>query len=182
MASLLQQVKTKEMKKKKAISLLLIIGTFYFAFMILDRALSIIYGFNFQPFGPHMPPGFTFWGHILNGSAAALGLFLTFKLYDYGKKKGILFLKILPFLIFATIGALIPYFNDAQHLIKNGMGSTLPIYIMANDLYVFLYGLLVYKLAKSNRMRAILLLTLLIIFLIVHFVLYVPMFPGFYWS
>ena len=63
-----------------------------------------------------MPLGFTFWGHIFSGSAAALGLFLTFKLYDYGKKKRVLYLRILPFLIYVVIGALIPYINDAQHL------------------------------------------------------------------
>jgi len=89
-----------------------------------------------------MPLGFTFWGHIFNGSAAALGLFLTFKLYDYGKKKRVLYLRILPFLIYVAIGALIPYINDAQHLEKHGMGSTIPVYIVANDLYVFLFGLL----------------------------------------
>ena len=40
-----------------------------------------------------MPPGFTIWGHVFNGSMAALGLFLTFKLYDFGGKKGRWFLQ-----------------------------------------------------------------------------------------
>ena len=75
-------------KKETVASFLLVIGIFYFSFMILDRLLSLIYGFNFQPYGPYMPPGFTIWGHLLNGSAAAFGLFLTFKLYGYGEKKG----------------------------------------------------------------------------------------------
>jgi len=74
------------LEKETAISALLVIGVFYFSFMILDRALSLIYGFNFQPYGPHMPLGFTFWGHIFNSSLAALGLFITFKLYNYGKE------------------------------------------------------------------------------------------------
>jgi len=74
-------------RKENVASLLLTIGIFYFSFMVLDRLLSIIYGFNFQPYGAHMPPGFTIWGHLFNGSMAALGLFLTFKLFDYGKKK-----------------------------------------------------------------------------------------------
>ena len=74
-------------RKETAASLLLVIGIFYFSFMILDIVLSLIYGFDFQPYGPYMPTGFTIWGHLLNGSAAAFGLFLTFKLYDYGKKR-----------------------------------------------------------------------------------------------
>ncbi|MBO3803833.1 MAG: hypothetical protein JTT11_08220 [Candidatus Brockarchaeota archaeon] len=57
-------------------SALAAIGIFYLSFMILDRILSIIYSFNFQPYGPDMPPGFTIWGHAFNGSAAALGLSL----------------------------------------------------------------------------------------------------------
>jgi hypothetical protein len=36
-----------------------------------------------------------------------------------------------------VVGAVIPYKNDAEHLIKNGAGATLPVYIIANDLYVF---------------------------------------------
>ena len=129
-----------------------------------------------------MPLGFTFWGHIFNGSAAALGLFLTFKLYDYGKKKRVLYLRILPFLIYVAIGALIPYINDAQHLEKHGMGSTIPVYILANDLYVFLFGLLVYRVVKSNQMKSVLLVALFAAFLLIYFILYVPIFPEFYWS
>jgi hypothetical protein len=169
-------------KLRRLISIILVIGIFYFSFMILDRALSLIFGFNFQPYGPHMPPGFTFWGHLANGSAAALGLFLTFKIYDYGKKKDILFFKILPFVIFGIIGALIPYMNDSNHLEKNGMGHTLPYYVIANDLYVFFTGFLAYRVARSNKARSILLLALAIIFVIIHFLFYAPMFPEFYWS
>jgi hypothetical protein len=150
--------------------------------MILDRSLSLIYGFNFQPYGPDMPPGFTYWGHLFNGSAAALGMFLTFLVYDYGKKKNNLFLKILPFVIMGIIGALIPYFNDASHLEKNGMGHTLPYYIIGNDLYVFLIGFLAYRLAKSNFAKLVLLLVLVLIFMILHFLFYAPRFPEFYWS
>jgi hypothetical protein len=39
-------------KKDSVVSALLTIGIFYFSFMILDRVLSLIYGFNFQPYGP----------------------------------------------------------------------------------------------------------------------------------
>lgn len=170
------------MKKKRLISVLLVICIFYFSFLILDRVLSIIYGFNFQPYGSYVPPGFTFWGHIANGSAAALGLFLVFKLYDYGTRKRILFLRILPFLIFAAIGALIPYFADAEHLAKNNMAGTLPVYLLANDLYVFLTGVLAYRVAKSNRAKAIAAAVMMAIFICVHFLVYAPMFPEFYWS
>ena len=171
-----------QMKKKRLVSVLLVIGIFYFSFMILDRVLSIIYGFNFQPYGSYAPPGFTFWGHIGNGSAAALGLFLTFKLYDYATKRRIIFLRILPFLIFAAVGALIPYFNDSEHLAKNNMSGTLPVYLLANDLYVFLTGVLTYRIARANRVRVIVVAVMVVIFTCVHFLVYAPMFPEFYWN
>jgi len=129
-----------------------------------------------------MPLGFTFWGHIFNGSATALGLFLTFKLYDYGTKQRVLYLRILPFPIYVAIGALIPYINDAQHSEKHDMGSTIPVYILANDLYVFLFSLLVYRVVKSNKMKPVLLVALFAAFLLIHFILCVPTFPEFYWS
>jgi hypothetical protein len=169
-------------KKETVASLLLIIGIFYLSFMTLDRLLSIIYGFNFQPYGPNMPTGFTIWGHVLNGSAAALGLFLTFKLFDYGEKKGRRFLQVFALGIFFVVGALIPFMNDAEHLAKNGQASTIPIYVIANDLYVFFWGLLTYKLARPIKTKALVLSTLFFAFLIVHFIFYAPMFPEFYWS
>jgi len=169
-------------KKETVAAILLTIGIFYFSFMVLDRVLSIIYGFNFQPYGPNMPPGFTIWGHVLNGSAAALGLFLTFKLFDYGEKKRMWFLQVLALGIFFAVGAVIPFMNDAEHLTKNGQAATIPIYVIANDLYVFFWGLLTYRIARSIKTKAVLLSTLFSVFLIVHFVFYAPMFPEFYWS
>ena len=113
-------------KKETVVSLLLVIGIFYFSFMILDRVLSLIYGFNFQPYGPYMPLGFTVWGHLLNGSASAFGLFLTFKLYGYGEKRGKWFLQVLALVIFFAIGAFIPFMNDAEHLANHGQAATFP--------------------------------------------------------
>jgi len=169
-------------EKETAISALLVVGVFYFSFMILDRVLSLIYKFNFQPYGPHMPPGFTFWGHIFNGSLAALGLFITFKLYDYGKGKNKRFLQILALSIFFVIGAIIPYMNDAAYIESHGMGNTIPVYVIANDLYVFSWGLLTFKIAKSVKRKAITLAVMFSVFLFIHFALYIPMFPEFYWS
>lgn len=160
----------------------LVVGVFYFAFMILDRVLSLIYGFNFQPFGPRMPFGFTVWGHIFNGSLAAFGLFLTFKLYDYGKERRMRFLQILVLGIAFTVGAIIPYVNDAAYIESRGLGNTIPAYVVANDLYLLLCGVLIFRIAKSTRKRATVLGMTFIIFLIIHFALYVPRFPEFYWS
>ena len=129
-----------------------------------------------------MPPGFTIWGHIFNGSMAALGLFLTFKLYNYGGKKGRRFLQDLALCIFFAVGALIPFMNDAEHLTKNGQAVTIPIYVIANDLYVFFWGLLPYRMPRSIKAKAVVLSTLFFAFLIVHFVFYTPIFPEFYWS
>jgi hypothetical protein len=170
------------LKKETVASLLLTTGIFYFSFMVLDRVLSIIYGFNFQPYGAHMPPGFTIWGHIFNGSMAALGLFLTFKLFDYGGNRRMWFLQVLALGIFLAVGALIPFMNDAEHLTKNGQAATIPIYVIANDLYVFFWGVLTYRRARSMKAKAVVLSVLFFVFLIVHFVFYAPMFPEFYWS
>ncbi len=158
------------------------IGLFYFSFMILDRLLSIAYGFNFQPYGPYVPPGFTIWGHAANGSLAALGLYLTFRIYDHGKRKESVGLQAVGLLIFGVIGAVIPYVNDAEHLVKNGAGSTLLIYLAFNDLYVFCVGVLAYRYAKSNRRRFFALAGLGFLFMIIHFGFYAGMFPEFYWS
>jgi hypothetical protein len=129
-----------------------------------------------------MPPGFTIWGRIFNGSMAALGLFLTFKLYDFGGKKGRRFLQDLALCIFFAVVALIPLMNDAEHLTKNGQAATIPIYVIANDLHVFFWGLLPYRMPRSIKAKAVVLSTLFFVFLIVHFVFYALMFPEFYWS
>ncbi len=74
--------------RDKVLSICLVLGIFYFGFMNLDRLLSLVYGFNFQPYGKYVPRGFTYWGHLANGSSAAAGLFLTFKLDEVGIKRG----------------------------------------------------------------------------------------------
>ena len=168
--------------KDSIVSALLTLGIFYFSFMTLDRTLSLIYGFNFQPYGPWAPPGFTIWGHAANGSLAALGTYLTFRLYSYGERENRPYFQILALAIFAVVGAVIPYMNDSEHLIKNGAGATLPVYIVANDLYVFTWGLLTHRILKPNRDKALLLLFMGISFLFIHIFLYVPRFPEFFWS
>lgn len=169
-------------KRDTVVSALLVIGVFYFSFMILDRVLSLIYGFNFQPYGRHMPPGFTFWGHVFDGSMAAVGLFIVFKLYDHGKSREMWFLQVLALSVFLVIGAIIPYMNDAAYIESQGQGNTIPIYVIGNDLYVFSWGLLMFKIAKSINKKAMVLVMIFVTFLIAHFVLYAPMFPEFYWS
>ena len=169
-------------KRDSIVTALLTVGIFYFSFMILDRGLSLIYGFNFQPYGPWVPPGFTVWGHAANGSLAALGTYLTLRLYGYGERENRLYLQVLALAIFAVVGAVIPYMNDAEYLVESGAGATLPVYIVANDLYVFTWGLLSHRVLKSNRARAILLMFMGASFLFIHLFLYVPRFPEFYWS
>ncbi len=92
--------------------------------MNLDRLLSLIYGFNFQPYWEYAPRGFTYWGHLANGSMAATALFLTFKLDEVGRRRG---------------NRLIQYVGYAA-------------------------------------------LFLGLVFLFIHFLVYAPRFPGFYWS
>lgn len=163
-------------------SIFLAIGIFAAAFMVLDRGLSLVYGFNFQPYGPYAPTGFTYWGHIGNGSIVALVMFLVFKIYDYGKRKENLFLKVIPFIAYFIVGAIIPYFNDVSHLEKHGAVGTLPAYLAANDLYLFLFGVLVYRVVRSIKLKLLLLAIMLVVFGVVHFVFYAPAFPEFYWG
>ena len=170
------------LRKETVASAFLTIGVFYFSFMILNRVLSIIYGFNFQPFGPDLPLGFTFWGHLLNGSAAASGLFVSFKIYDYGKERNIVLLQVLALCVYFATGAVIPYVTDAVHLMKHGAGDTLAMYVAANDLYVFFWGFLMFRVTKTVKKKATVLGVLFAAFVTVHFVLYAPMFPEFYWS
>ena len=60
--------------RDRVLNVFLVLGIFYFGFMNLDRMLSLFYGFNFQPYCEYVPRGFTYWGHLGNGSLAALGL------------------------------------------------------------------------------------------------------------
>ena len=163
------------------VTIILILCVYCLSFMILDRILSVVYGFNFQPYGEFAPKGFAIWGHLFNGAAAALGAFLTFWCYDYGKRRDKPIIQICAILFLLTIGAIIPYLNDYEHLAKNGSENTLLIYLIFNDLYVFTWGLLMYIVAKSQLTKLYILIALAIIFLFVHFVLYLPQFPEFYW-
>ncbi|MBT3284903.1 hypothetical protein HN807_01310 [Candidatus Bathyarchaeota archaeon] len=166
----------------KVLSICLVLGIFYFGFMNLDRMLSIIYGFNFQPYGEYAPKGFTYWGHLGNGSLAAIALFLTFKLEEVGSKRGNRFIQYSGYAIYAFIGAFIPYMNDTEHLTKNGAANTLLPYILGNDIYVFAMGWLAYRAADSIKKKTYTVAFLGFAFLINHFLFFAPRFPEFYWS
>ena len=150
--------------------------------MNLDRLLSLFYGFNFQPYGEYVPKGFTYWGHLGNGSLAALGLYLTFRLDSVGRSRDSKLIQYSGYAFYAFIGAYIPYMNDADHLVRHGAGNTLILYLIANDIYVFLMGWTAYRLCKSTRKKVIAVVFLASVFLVVHFMLYAPRFPEFYWS
>ena len=92
------------------------------------------------------------------------------------------FLQILALSIFFVIGATIPYMNDAAYIESHGMGNTILVYIVASDLYVFSWGLLMFKIIRSIKKKAIALGVMFSVFLLIHFALYAPMFPEFYWS
>ena len=164
------------------VNIVLVLMIFYFGFMNLDRILSLIYGFNFQPYGADVPKGFTLWGHLANGSMAASGLYLTFKLDDIGRKRENKLIQYIGYVIYAVIGAYVPYMNDATHLANHGAGSTLIPYLIANDLYVFGMGYLSYRVADTTRKKLSVVIILAAIFLVIHFILYAPSFPEFYWS
>ena len=168
--------------KDKVLSICLVLGIFYFGFMNLDRLLSLIYGFNFQPYGEYAPQGFTYWGHLANGSSAAAGLFLTFKLDEVGRKRENRLIQYSGYVFYAFIGAYIPYMNDAEHLMKNGVAYTLFPYLLGNDIYVFAMGWLAYRGADTVKKKTYAVALLGVAFLVIHFFFYAPRYPEFYWS
>ena len=50
--------------RDRVLNVFLVLGIFYFGFMNLDRLLSLVYGFNFQPYGEYVPTGFTYLGPL----------------------------------------------------------------------------------------------------------------------
>jgi hypothetical protein len=170
--------------KREAIgSALYALAAMYLFFMILDRMLSAIFGFNSQPYGPYAPLGFALWGHLGNGSLALLGMWLLVKVWALvGRRRHPWVLRALALVAFVSIYLWIPYNNDANHLIKNGRGDAISLYVVANSLYVLIAGLSSLRLAASVRWKSALLGLLFLAFLLVHFVLYVPMFPDFQWT
>ena len=85
-------------------------------------------------------------------------------------------------LLMPILSARIPLGIASAASIISGMENIIPVYVIANDLYVFSWGLLMFKIAKSVKKKAITLAVMFSVFLFIHFALYVPMFPEFYWS
>ncbi|MFH1821524.1 MAG: hypothetical protein ABH852_03670 [Methanobacteriota archaeon] len=155
----------------------------YFFFMILDRLLSLIFGYNFQPYGSYVPPGFTLWGHLFNGALALFGVWLWLKLLELaGRSKHRWIFSLAVSAVTLTPMFLIPYNNDADHLIKHGSGGVIPWYVLANVAYVAVAGVVTLKLVKATKWRLAFLLALFAAFLLIHFLLYAPMFPEFQWT
>jgi hypothetical protein len=154
----------------------------YFFFMILDRLLSVAFGHNFQPYGSYVPPGFTVWGHLFNGSLAVFDVWAWLKLLGRaGRSKRPWPWRAVVTAVLMVPAFLIPYGNDAEYLTKLGFGGAIPLYVMANAAYVVLAGIVSLKLARS-KWGAALLLALLAAFLLFHFIVYAPMFPEFQWT
>jgi hypothetical protein len=84
--------------------------------------------------------------------------------------------------LFAPILLLIPYINDANYIISHGRGETLPLYVAANAVYVFAFAATILKVPSTWTQRLIFLGSLFAAFLVVHFTLYLPMFPEFQWT
>lgn len=155
----------------------------YFFFMILDRVLSLVYGSNFQPYGPSVPPGFTIWGHMFNGSMALLGVWAWLKLWELGGRIKYKWVLRVAVTLVALVPMLwIPYNNDADYLVRLGHGNTIPLYMVVNAAYVWGAGIVTLKQFTTTKRRIILLLCLFAAFLFVHFVLYAPRFPEFRWT
>ncbi len=155
----------------------------YFFFMILDRALSVIFGFNFQPYGSHVPPGFTLWGHLANGSMAIFGVWAMLKIWDVtGRSRHPVILRAVVIVLFSSLFLWIPHNNDATHLISHGAGDVIPLYVVTNALYVVGAGVAILRLVTSTKWRLALIGGLFATFLFIHFALYAPMFPEFQWT
>lgn len=155
----------------------------YLFFMILDRLISLILGYNFQPYGSYVPPGFTMWGHLFNGATALFGVWVWLKLWDFvGRYKQRWILRIAVTSVASIPFFWIPYNNDANYLISLGYGSLIPLYVVANVIYVWTGGIVALRLFTSTRWKLVFLLSLFAAFLFIHFVLYAPRFPEFQWT
>jgi hypothetical protein len=169
------------MKREKVLSALLILAVFYFSFMILDRFLSLIYGINMQPYEDNYPTGFAIWGHLINGSAAAIVLYSLFRLYDFGKAKGSKGLRFLAVAVIIFLLTVIPYSGDASYMIDDGLGGLVVFHVIFNALYVFFWGLLLFKLKTAIKQQMVILIVMIVAFLLIHYLLYAPSFPEFRW-
>ncbi|MEM2874780.1 MAG: hypothetical protein QW567_01980 [Candidatus Hadarchaeales archaeon] len=157
--------------------------TMYFFFMILDRLTSLILGANFQPYGAGVPPGFTIWGHLINGSFTLLGVWIWLRLWCItGKHRHRWILRTASSSVILLPYFLIPYLADADYLVKLGRGGLIPLHVIGNALYVFGAGILILRGTMSVKRRMFLLACLFVAFLFVHFVLYAPRFPEFAWT
>jgi len=158
------------------------VAAMYLFFMILDRLLSVVFGYNFQPYGPYVPAGFTIWGHLFNGTLAIFDVWLWLKLLERaGRSSHPWLLRVIATAATMFPPFFIPYAGDAEHLIKNGSGGVIPLYVIANAAYVVLAGVATLKLIKP-KWRMVFLLGLFAAFLVLHFVIYAPMFPEFQWT
>ncbi len=156
----------------------------YFLFMILDRVLSIAYGFNFQPYGSSYPMGFTVWGHMFNGSMVALGAWLSFvKVWDYveGARYQWVFRTVVTILFFVP-HALVTLSGDGPYLVSRGFGSIIPLHVAATGLFLATGGVISLRAFASAKQRAVFLWLLFLTFLFVHFIVYAPVFPEFRWT
>jgi len=155
----------------------------YLLFLILDRSLSLVFGYNFQPYGPYVPQGFTVWGHLVNGTIAISVMWVWLKLLSIARQRKYgLVLGSLATAVWLFIACLVPYTGDAEHLIKNGSGAVLPWYVAANAAYLSIAGIVILKLVKKTKWRLVFLLALFAAFLLIHVLLYAPMFPEFQWT
>ena len=179
-----KSIKSEKPKPRARLSTALYaIIAMYFFFMILDRLLSVIFGFNFQPYGPDVPPGFTVWGHLFNGSLALFGVWAWLKSLDIaGHREHRWVLRAVVSAAFWALFLWIPYNNDAAHLISHGSGSAIPLYMIANAGYVVGAGVVILRLFTSTKWRLVFLVGLFSALLFVHFALYSPMFPQFRWT
>lgn len=174
---------TMKLDRSTVATALYAIIAMYFFFMILDRVLSVTFGFNFQPYGSYVPPGFTLWGHLANGSMALFVVWAMLKIWDVaGCSKHPAILRAADIALFLPIFLWIPYHNDATHLILHGCGDVIPLYAVANAIYVAGAGVAVLRFVTSTKWRLILLVGLFATFLFIHFVIYAPMFPEFQWT
>lgn len=171
-----------DLDRSTIITALYAVIAMYFFFMILDRVLSVIFGFNFQPYGSSVPLGFALWGHLGNGAMAILGVWIFLKLLDVAKRATHpMILRIVVIALVLPIFLWVPYSNDATYLISRGWGDVIPLYMVANAAYVLGAGVVTLRIITSTRQRMILLGSLFATFLLIHLALYAPMFPEFQW-
>ena len=172
------QVKNREEKVKRMSTIFLTaLLPWFFANLILDRLLSIIFSKNFAPY-ENIPPFYPIW-FVLGNVLGVLVFVIAWWYWDYSKKwmKGIIVVILILFII--ALGTFAEW--NKPEILNLDFWEFMPVLWIL--MIVLFFGVFVLSTkAKSIISKVGLIVIFFIIFAVVHWGFYLPMFPGFNWA